>query len=471
MMVSMALVIFVMVILSYVFAAGLETFRGLKAIGDMEDRMRSVTTFLRRDLSADHFDGKRRLSDVNFFAQGPPREGFFRIWNGSAMTIDGVDADGIPCFRATNHALHMAVKLRGNTRQDFFYSVVPAGVMPAPSPDDSRYEDTTTAYNIQWADVVYFLRANGSTANGTPLFALYRRQQLAVPNNVPLDYNSALTPPGPTQPVSMGTLLYELSCKPNPAGAAPPYYNMLYFNSASDLTVPCRRFGMSAITWGPILPTGTDPNSAGIPLGTGNTYPMLGEGAALSAPYNGLGALNPPTGVPWQDNPAYQGADLMITDVLSFEIKVATPETIARAQSDFGTSVTVGSGPRVDAFIDLYDTYALYQNSATPPATPSIQPLTNFYSNNAMFYNPTPAYTMPPMNTLPAVFDTWSSVIDDTYNYSSWSNSVPSGTTGQPTNTCAMPLPNLRILAVQITIRVWDQKSQGARQYTFVQEM
>ena len=80
MLVSVALVIFIMVILSEAFVAGLETFRQLKAIGDMEERLRAAAQVLRRDLAADHFEGKRRLSDPDFWLQGPPREGFFRIW-------------------------------------------------------------------------------------------------------------------------------------------------------------------------------------------------------------------------------------------------------------------------------------------------------------------------------------------------------------------------------------------------------
>ena len=52
----------------------------LKAVGDMNERLRTTTTILRRYLSADHFEGKKRLSDANFWKNGPPREGFLRIW-------------------------------------------------------------------------------------------------------------------------------------------------------------------------------------------------------------------------------------------------------------------------------------------------------------------------------------------------------------------------------------------------------
>ena len=46
---------------------------------DMNQRMRTATTLLQSDLEADHFEHRRRLSDLNFWAVGPPREGFVRI--------------------------------------------------------------------------------------------------------------------------------------------------------------------------------------------------------------------------------------------------------------------------------------------------------------------------------------------------------------------------------------------------------
>ena len=47
-MVSMALILFIMVILTEAFSAGMETFRQLKALGDMQERLRTATSILRR---------------------------------------------------------------------------------------------------------------------------------------------------------------------------------------------------------------------------------------------------------------------------------------------------------------------------------------------------------------------------------------------------------------------------------------
>ena len=38
-----------------------------------------------RDLAANHFDGQRRLSDPSFWANGPPPEGFLRVYQGAAF--------------------------------------------------------------------------------------------------------------------------------------------------------------------------------------------------------------------------------------------------------------------------------------------------------------------------------------------------------------------------------------------------
>src|SRR5262245_8636660 len=79
-LVSFALILFIMVILSEAFGAAAKTFRDLKAIGDMNAKLRIVSNMLRRDLAADHFEGRKRLSDPNFWSNGPPTEGYFRIY-------------------------------------------------------------------------------------------------------------------------------------------------------------------------------------------------------------------------------------------------------------------------------------------------------------------------------------------------------------------------------------------------------
>src|SRR5207247_7073690 len=54
MLLAMALIIFRMTILSEALVTGLDTSRHLKAIGDMQEKLRTVAIQMRRALAADH---------------------------------------------------------------------------------------------------------------------------------------------------------------------------------------------------------------------------------------------------------------------------------------------------------------------------------------------------------------------------------------------------------------------------------
>jgi hypothetical protein len=59
-LVALALIIFIMAILSVAFVEGLDTFRRLKGIGDMQEDLRGAATRLRDDV----FDANRRAASV-----------------------------------------------------------------------------------------------------------------------------------------------------------------------------------------------------------------------------------------------------------------------------------------------------------------------------------------------------------------------------------------------------------------------
>lgn len=402
MLVSLALVLFVMVLLSQALSTGLETFRQLKSTGELTEKLQMAATILRQDLKLDHFEGKRRLSDPAFWMQGPPREGFFHIEQGPTI-LEGRDGDGIPSFKATSHSLHFSIKLRGNRRDDFLAADLPIkinGVTVPPStlpsanstffnfPPDSRYQESPNSYSSQWAEVAYFLVPNGALAGGSsqsPLFSLYRRQRLAVPDNTALNWGHAAIR---VANANEGRLRFAqhsgISC-----GKADPtpnkYPNQLYFNSPTDLTVPERRFGMNHL-----------PGSGGFP----SKYRPLGAGDEDF----------PPAGM---------GEDLLLTDVVSFAVRVLSPDMLNQ------------------------------------PATPPTRPYDHVDdpSDGPNSFVSLPAN--PRFGGL-GVFDTWSTVQDDVYNYSPDLSSVP--------------LP-IRIRALQITVRVYDMKTQQTRQITIVQDM
>src|SRR4051812_7826424 len=105
-LVVLALVIFIMYILAQAFSAGATAFRNLKAIGDMNEKLRATGQLLRRNLERDHFEDKKRVSDPDFWKDGPPRQGFLRIYNGDGGTSEGTDDDLNVSARAATHGLH-----------------------------------------------------------------------------------------------------------------------------------------------------------------------------------------------------------------------------------------------------------------------------------------------------------------------------------------------------------------------------
>jgi prepilin-type N-terminal cleavage/methylation domain-containing protein len=400
-LVAMALIVFIMAVLSQAFVAATQSFRDLKAAGDLAQKLRSVTSQLRRDLAADHFEGKRRLSDPTFWADGPPRQGFFRLYQGSRpgaagglCVLEGADADGLRSYRTADHLLHFTVKLRGNTAGDFFTAGVPdnspllTGIF---GPVEARYQGGS-AYRNQWAEVAYFLRpAAPETAAGTPLYTLYRRQRVAVPEN------SLVTP---AQPASAAADYLEVSCGPDLANPA-----TLYFNTPLDLTVPARRFATNVNG----LPN-TDVPDYGL------SYPTLGEQAA---------------------DGNLRGADVVLTDVVSFDVRLL----LLKDPSGYAGPEDVNN-----PFVDLYDrSVEVYDNG-----------------NAALFGRDGPR-----------VFDTWSSYASPVaaLDYTAWdtgrgAKSIPMWRASFPAN-----LRGPVVKAVQITIRVWDVKTSLTRQVTIVQAL
>jgi type II secretory pathway pseudopilin PulG len=451
-LVSIALIIFIMAILSGAFVAATNTFRNLKAAGDMAEKLRATTQILQRDLAADHFEGKRRLSNPNFWVNGPPQQGFFQIRqlsNGTAESTTG-DIDGINSYLSTDHTLAFTIKLRGNQMGDFMTAGAPLlAANTSFGPLESRYQAPIggTTYNYQWAEVVWFLlpQINPTTGqpdttapdqaaqvqsanllgNPIPLWTLYRRQRLAVVDNSLV----------PALPITNQYQMLEVSCWP----MAPPSTN-LYFNSPIDLTVPQRRFGASTplITNTPtIYPTNyttLGPRQPTVPIGD------LAACTATAVPPAAAVALGP----------TLNGADIQLTDVVSFDVRMLVSQVTATGL--MSQIQVVGSA---DPFVTLFS------------MTPSVNPTTSVflaYNNNNPLFNPLVIGNA-------RVFDTWSSVNDGFSNFSQWN---VSGTATAPSAT-AIPMWNGTsgpiIQAIQISIRIWDAKTNQTRQVTMVQAM
>ena len=241
-MVAMALTLFIMVIMSQAFVTSLETFTALKGLGDMSRNLRTAEVLLRDDLGQDHFEGKRRLSDLNNSITGntnqivaqPPQAGFFAVRRSTAASAatgapyfyEGKDGFGVPSYRATDHMIYMTVKRKGNRQENFFTTALPAA---NPSELDTFFSQPT-AYNLsatnladstlttpytvgsgvtpgfyssQWTEVLYFLKQTGNTsvandpnssiAGSTPIFSLFRAQWAMLPDPTSVNNASGLT--------------------------------------------------------------------------------------------------------------------------------------------------------------------------------------------------------------------------------------------------------------------------------------
>ena len=63
-LVAMALIAFIMAVLSQAFVEGLETFRQMKGIGDLDEKLRAAAAQLREDVAATHFQTDEFIRDT-----------------------------------------------------------------------------------------------------------------------------------------------------------------------------------------------------------------------------------------------------------------------------------------------------------------------------------------------------------------------------------------------------------------------
>jgi type II secretory pathway pseudopilin PulG len=475
MMVASALILFIMYILATAFQAGLLAIGQLKSVSGLQEQLRYASSAMRRDLSAPHFANDTdayhgpALSQqrLDLYDWSPPKEGFFRIWQGSASNaapnssvnapanvLEGIDADGIPSYRVTNNYLHFTVRLPATGRDQVFATqALPTSYYTLVSPDYLRGNATTPypegVFYSPWAEVAYFLQANGQSAGGTPLYTLYRRQKLLVDSRPP-NTMTAMSVASPS--FSPGSQFVDMSTYHPSANGT-----QMMLNIPADVTAPLRRFGM--------LP---NDDTAGI------------VSTSVAGVWNNQ-ATSPASTFPLiiQDkdpNTVLQSAgdDALLNNVLSFEIKVAwdspnsptntsndtrfpsvaspsgldapfddlptPPSTTVNGTSYGGNAFFNGQGLRV------FDTWSQAKDTASPQRYDFADPLS--------IPNPPPAQQLPPA---------WS------HAYMTDQIVLGGGTLQKPQNT-TIPL-RVRVRALQIRIRVWDLKTQQARQITIVQDV
>jgi hypothetical protein len=468
-LIAAAVSMLLMVILTEAFKAGIDMFRTARAQGQMMERLRTATTNLRDDLASYHFSSGDQTPGIGFTPTDPaylsnrdlslatyvpPQEGYFRIMQGPPAAnannptnlpaiFDGTDSDGMLFSRATTHVLSFTVNRREtspvvNNPVDPSYLFSVSGIPPfsisaggpvfprdfvKPSdfliPNDAAGNAT---FSTRWAEVAYFLVANGNSAGGTPLFNLCRRVKLVLPitNQNTTAPSVVVTPPGGENPmISTGTTQI------NPTVIRS--YNTSGPNgtTAPDVTQPRFRMCMGAAS------SGSDQYIAGLISPLAPT--LAPTGLAPASSYRPL-ALD----VAGTANANMAGDDIILSDVLSFEVKA-----------------TWDGAPAPNATYNLGAASSAFANTDFPfdylPAPSQSQNLA-FQNNNLR------------------VFDTWSNAPNSPY--------VTPVTVGMgtlpawqvPGRNESLPL-NIRIKALQIRIRIWDMKAQQTRQITIIQDM
>jgi hypothetical protein len=396
-LVAAALSMVIMLIIGICFQKSIDTFRTLRSVSQLQEKLKSAHLVLKRDLEAEHFGntGVPAFNGVKLSQQrldltgwAPPTEGFFCIMQGTTGIVEGNDSDLVPATRAVTHSLHFTSRLIADPavttvgrEEDYFYAFAPP--LAALTPIDFQ-RPVGTIFASRWAEIMYFLVPNGANANGEPLFALYRRQRLLLPlGSAPVGWSSALEQSFPN--VSWSTTAQTV-------------------NATTDIPVRANRMQAYPVP----QPNGFDATGNYV-YGYGNIWRNYRQ--------------NP---LEWPGiNPAVVGDDILLTDVLSFEVKA------------YWTAGTASMPFEINASCDNLAT-AVVNNPDWPydylPSGGAINPHNSQYNDT---------------NYATRTFDTWSAT------------DLLSGS------------PPLRICikSLQFRVRVWDQAGQAARQITIVQDM
>src|SRR5262245_109370 len=219
MLVATALILFIMAIISEAFGAGAQTFRNLRAAGDLQDRLRGASTIARKDLSYDHFGppyganhGGPRLRDQRLDQAGwrPPYAGYFQIGQdeqsyfepgggqGSPGYPNGMpvptmaDGEGLFSTRARTHWLKFTVRVPEAMAPDLFSAAYHPSL--ASHPALNAFPALAPMVYTRWAEVMYYLdfTDNKTTSEGMPLGILRRRVRLLPAKSATIVVNAAV---------------------------------------------------------------------------------------------------------------------------------------------------------------------------------------------------------------------------------------------------------------------------------------
>lgn len=413
-MVSAAVCVLIMAILSQAFVISSTTMRELKATGDLTDQIRAAGIVIREDLRQNHFlpdDNRENLglkvsdqrldrhSGTGAFASGytPPGGGFFRARSWPSF-IEGYDNDTIGSYRAgaagptnnmTGHYLHFTSVKPGGRDQDTYNVTV-----------TNPTTNATTLISSRAAEIAYFLdpTPQGATGPGGPnYYNLIRRQRLVAMNS------------------------FEAQGLPAFDSAVMSVARSGAVNTMGTITNPLDRLGRNLLA---------------------QPVPSVANGD------NNMSA-----------SPTRLGDDVLLSHVVSFEVKLQWQNN--------PNDVAYPFRPRLPrSFVDpsFLDTSRRRQNEGG----------FDFEATSG----PGSGSTDYPLDSLPRqstntnfddqfVFDTWSTQVP---GWDANRQVALPGLPAPPTTPGAIPM-RVRVLKAKITVRVWDPKLKLTRQATFVQDL
>jgi prepilin-type N-terminal cleavage/methylation domain-containing protein len=477
-MVAMALTIFVMLILSEAFILSIDTFVGLKAIGDMQENLRAASNGLRFDLGQDHLEGKRRFSDPTLQTQ-LPTSGFLAIYQGippgPPLTLpslfEGLDGDNMSSARSANNILHFSSRLRGNQQQSFYtanivnpinlanpniqffnlrtlYGMDPAvtplldadatlrpsytniPINPAPTPNIPP-NGPPFFYRGQWAEIVYL---PGSV---NPATGVFQPLQPTGTTEEPLNPSS-----------TSGMPLYGLYRAQYVAVPDNTLVNAAAFPAASLANFP----GMACVPNGNALSFLTADDMA-----TGTAWTLSPVGAPSGGAFTISCGGQPASGV---------NAAAVTTAPLPFNATAAAIQTSLAAG---GIAATVSGGP-----INTSTVTIVFQSASATPIMVNSSALTGPFGQ--AFVNPALARTF---NLVSPNLLSASLLVPNVLSFQV--QTVRSGSPAPQDGWYDSAVPVINngifnptptggpILGIAITLRVWDNKTRQTRQLTIMQ--
>lgn len=498
-LVSMAIIIFMLSIMSQAFVIATTCMQGMKTVGELIDKVRPVMTIMQRDLAADHFDGTKKLCDLDFWDYGPPREGYFSVfqYNVSEQETPVSGAGSVKYYisnSTSNHALTFTSRLPGKNPTEFYtaeypaaykammngiynypnatYAANPAYMMPQ---NAKRFDFIPDIIHCRWAELAYFIKPNGSvvardptgTSVDLPLHDLYRQQRVILPDVSDMNKAGITNPPG----VPFNLFSHYVNSA-----------NKLVFNQPSDVTAPWKRFGNRGIA------------PAALP---------------------DFKAYADPTGL----NDVGNNSDLVLTNVISFDVRIindtnldflnlvapmfeAAIPGLPVVSGGKVTSIPVSFGgknylktnpPRIKIYggggygatataniqggvvvsVNITNQGTGYSSTSPPTVLIYNDTLSEYQKINPNYYNHSVTNTF-------AIFDTWTMERsqDPTKNYDlgdlsngTWQPSTDLSGIFQVPFWNGFSNKGVRINAIQITIRVWDDKSSQARDFVLIQKI